>query len=294
MRKRPELNLTAGVVLLCAILIISPMHSGAALFAIDSAQSQISLAGSIKGINFAPQGTGSLTATYQGNVNATLSGTTLQFTGSSTIAAIDSGNWQPGAGGVAGTAPADYGGEISILFFGTGYGAARNLVLDMTSPALAVSDGTFDSSQLTLTLVTNSDPVLDYNSAALGTGSTSLSGTAMNAVSGSSISTNGSVRQLKIQIHATLTEPDSTTLTLVGQIVATNAIILSPPEITGFISVGGNFVLTVTNAGAGSQLFSSTNLTTWNPSDATVTTNDGLVIFTIPMSRPGEFFRVQQ
>ncbi|MGH7981090.1 MAG: hypothetical protein ACREE6_17065 [Limisphaerales bacterium] len=290
--KRPDLILTAAA-FCCVLFLAGPARCHAAVFAIESTQSQISLTGTVEGLALSPQGTGSLTASYQGDINATLSGSTLQFTGGSTIAAVVSGNWEPKSGGAPGTAPADYGGEISVPFLGMGYGATRNLVLDLTSPALTLTGGSFNSSQITLLLVTNTDPVLDYNSP-LGTGSEALSGSALNTGLASSISTNGSIRQLQIHIDTTLTEPDNTKLTLTGLVVATNAIVLSPPKIFAFATMGGNLVLTVTNATTGSRLSDSTNLVTWNPASATVSTNGGFLIFTIPMSQPGEFFRVQQ
>lgn len=293
MSRRPDLILSAAAAFCCALFLAGPRQCHAAVFAINSTQSQISLTGTIEGFGLSPQGTGSLTAAYHGNLNATLSGSTIQFTGGSTIAAIVSGNWEPKSGGVLGTAPADYGGKISVPFVGTGYGAARNLVLDLTSPALTVTGGSFNSSQMTLLLATNADPVMDYNSP-FGTGTEPLSGTAMNTDSASSISTNGSTRQLEIHIDTTLTEPDNTKLTLTGLVVATNAIVLGPPEIFRFTAAGGNLALTVTNAMAGARLYGSTNLVTWNPAGGTVTTNGGFLIFTVPMSQPGEFFRVQQ
>jgi hypothetical protein len=236
-----------------------------------------------------------LTAAYNGSVNATVSGSAIQFTGSSNIAATINGVWRPAVGGLAGSAPADYGAQVNLGFlFGTAYGAVRSLVLDMTSPLLTLTQTNFDSSKLIISIVTNSNPVLDFSSS-LGSGSTSLSGDSTNSIAtGSSISTNGDLVRLVIQINTTFATTNSA-LTLTGKIVATNSLsAFVPPVITRVVVTNQNFVLTVSNATMQSQLLISTNLTTWSPASATISTNGGFIIFKTPMSGPRTFFRMQK
>jgi hypothetical protein len=152
----------------------------------------------------------------------------------------------------------------------------------MTSPLLTLTQTNFDSSKLIISIVTNSNPVLDFSSS-LGSGSTSLSGDSTNSIAtGSSISTNGDLVQLVIQINTTFATTNSA-LTLTGKIVATNSLSASvPPVITRVVATNQNFVLTVSNATMQSLLLSSTDLTTWSPASATISTNGGFIIFILP------------
>ncbi len=279
---------------MCGIFLAGAWQLPAAVFTIDPSQSQITLSGTFDGYTFSPQAAGSLTTSYEGNLNAAVSGSTIQFTGSSTVTAMVNGTWQPESGGAVGSAPADYGGEITVLFFVGGYGAARNLVMDLTSPILTLTGTNFDSSQLIMTLVTNSNPVMDYQSSALGeSGSVALSGSATNAIAtGSYVSTSSNVMQLVIQLQTTLTPTNGTAITLTGQIVATNVLPPVPPQIVRSAVVGGNFVITATNS-TQSQLFISTNLTTWTMANFTAATNGGFILFTTPVSHAHAYFRVQ-
>jgi hypothetical protein len=295
MRRQHCLMFWVGVFSLCVTFLVGAVPTRAEVFTIDSSQSQITLSGKIEGLPFTAQGPGGLTAAYEGNINATVSGSTIQFTGSSMIAAITNGVWQPAAGGAAGSAPADYGAKVTILF-STSYGAGRNIVIDLTSPPLTLAQTNFDSSQVVLSLVTNADnaPVFDYNSS-LGSGSLALSGNLTNTVAtGSSFSTNGDLLRLVVQINATLTATNNSVLTMTGKIVATNSLLVPvPPVITGVFATNQNLVLTVSNATTQSQLLMSTNLSTWSPVSATISTNGGFVIFTTPMSSPSAFYRIQ-
>jgi hypothetical protein len=295
MRWQYPLDFAISVFSFCVILLVVVGQAGAAGFTIDSSQSQITLSGTVSGYTFTAQGAGSLTAACNGSVNATVSGSAIQFTGPSAIAAITNGVWRPVAGGLAGSAPADYGAQVNLGFlFGTAYGAVRSLVLGMTSPLLTLTQTNFDSSKLIISIVTNSNPVLDFSSS-LGSGSTSLSGDSTNSIAtGSSISTNGDLVQLVIQINTTFATTNSA-LTLTGKIVATNSLSASvPPVITRVVATNQNFVLTVSNATMQSLLLSSTDLTTWSPASATISTNGGFIIFKTPMSGPRTFFRMQK
>src|SRR5204863_251388 len=96
------------------------------------------------------QGPGSLTTRYAGTIGTDLSYTTIVFVGGSQIVGVTNGNWEPGPSGVAGTAPANYGGEV-VNFFVNGKAAVRDILLDLTSGSLTVSNGIFPSQDLEFT-----------------------------------------------------------------------------------------------------------------------------------------------
>jgi hypothetical protein len=275
------------------------------VFTLNPSLSQLTASG-YEGLgNFSPQAPGSLTTTYSGSINVDLTGTTITFTGGSLIAAQTNGSWQPAVGGVPGNAPADYGGTNSADF-GTGEGAylpgnfaLRNLVLDLTSPVLAMTNGSFNGSGLTCLLVTNTATIDYYYSAvSVGTNSKSqfLNGSAPNTlVGGASVSTNAGERQLVLQFNgsfaSTLNFPGDTDITFSGQLVATTA----PPIIQSIANSPPNVVITTQNTTAQSVLVVSTNLMTWSPASATLATNGlGMIVFTAPLNAGNAFYRVQQ
>ena len=93
--------LAVGTLSFCATLCLpGRVWAAPEVFTIDSSQSQITLSGKVAGFPFSAQGAGSLTTTYSGEINADISGSTIQFTGSSTIIAATNGVWQPGVGGI--------------------------------------------------------------------------------------------------------------------------------------------------------------------------------------------------
>jgi hypothetical protein len=290
--------LTVGIFSFGAALFLSGwVQAAPEVFTIDSSQSQVTLSGAVAGFTLSAQGAGSLTTTYSGSINADISGSTIQFTGSSAIAAETNGVWQPAVGGASGSAAADYGGQVSVYGVFTGYGAARNIVLDLTSPLLTVTDTNFDSTTLVFSFATNSSSSFDYN-AVFESGSFLLAGDSTNTVAdGASLTTDGTAQKLTIQFNTqfsfSVASPDDTPLTLTGQIVATNSFVV-PFMINSITLTNQSVVLTVANATMQSQLQSSTNLTGWSPASATVSTNAGTTTFTAPMSGPKMYFRVQK
>jgi hypothetical protein len=292
-------SLGSGILSFGMVFFLDRALAGAVVFTIDSSQSQISLSGKIAGFPLTAQGAGSLMTTYSGNINADVAGSTIQFTGSSAIIAKTNGVWQPAVGGASGSALADYGAQANLSFFGTGYGAARNIVLDLTSPLLTLTGTNFDSTALVFSFATSSASSFDYYTS-LKHGTLSLTGNSTNSVAnGASLTTNGNVMKLVIQINAqfafTLLNAGDTPLDLTGQIVATNLMTAAASlNISSIVLNNQNVVLTVENALAQSQLQTSTNLTSWLPASTTVSNYSGSMIFTTPLSGPQSFFRVQQ
>jgi hypothetical protein len=290
-------SLVSGILSLGAISFFDRALAAPLVFTVDDSQSQIALSGKIAGYPMTSQGAGSLAATYSGNINADVAGSTIQFTGSSTIIAKTNGVWQPAVGGASGSALADYGAKASLSFLGTGYGAARNIVLDLTSLPLTLTGTNFDSTALVFSFATSATSSFDYYTS-IAHSTLSLTGNSTNSVAnGASLSTNGNVLKLVIQINAqfafTLLTAGDTPLDLTGQIVATN-MLAAPIVISSIALANQHVVLTVENATGSSQLQISTNLQAWLPASTSVSNYSGSMIFTTPLSGPQSFFRVQQ
>ena len=292
-------QLLLGVQVLASGIFLA--SASPAVFTIDNSQTVIAVSGVIAGFPFSQQGSGSLTTSYSGNINADLSSSTVQFTGGSAISAQNNGTWQPGLGGASGSAPANYGAYAVAYGVIPVYGALRNIVLDMTSPALPVIGGNFDGNSLIFSLVTNT-AALDYKSSVTGGGSLALDGDSTNTIVGqATISTNAGVRTLSFPINTTfvfsLLSTGDSSVHLTGQIVATNSIsgAVQAPIIHSLTIANQNIMVAAENATAQSQLLMSSNLTSWLPASVTIKTNgSGWIIFTTPMRGPRGLFRVQQ
>jgi hypothetical protein len=290
-----------GVYFLVILLFLGshgfqPMSAAPLVFTINSAQSQVTIAGTLVGSALTAQGAGSLTTSYSGSVNANLTGSTIQFTGGSSIVAKTNGVWQPAVGGGSGSAAADYGAKATIIV--SANAALRNVVFDLTSPVLATTDGGFDGSSLIFAFFTNTAS-FDYNYT-YGSGSKNLNGYSTNTlVSGATVSTNAGVRTLSIQINSqfvfTVLTANDSTIDLTGQLVATNAIATAAPFLDSITINSQNVVLTTENTSAQSSLQVSTDLITWTAAPATVTTNgSGMIVFTSPIGGLHAFYRVLQ
>jgi len=295
---KPKISLQALVVALfggASVLVISAQAAPQS-FTLDSSQSQITLAGKAAGFTFVEQGTGSLTTHYSGTVKAELGASTIQFTGGSSIDAQTNGVWQPAPGGGAGSAPADYGAKAN-LGLGTAYTAMRNVVLDVTSGTLNITNGNFDSTALVISFPTNAHSAFDYNAGFVGTGSAPLAGYSTNTLAnGASLTTSATGQKLTLHLDATyvfsLLSSNDSTLHMTGQLVATGA----PPAVVihSIVVSGSTITLAVDNGLASSQLQGSTNLVDWFPVNATSSTTGGVTTFTALAGGPLEFFRVQK
>lgn len=275
------------------------------VFGIDNSRSQIAISGTVAGSPFSAQGPGALTTSYNGAINADLTGSTIQFTGGSNIDAETNGVWQPAAGGGAGSAPADYGVTNSVnLGIGApdyfpGNAALRNMMLDLTSSVLALTNGGFAGNSLVFAFVTNTTS-FDYSYGDFEEGSADLTGDSTNMIAdGAILSTNDGVRTMTLQINSQfqfmLITVNDSIINLTGKLVATNAAPLPPPVILSIAKNDQYAIVTTENATAESSLLSSTNLAAWSPTSATITTNGaGMIVFTTLIRSPQAFYRVQQ
>jgi hypothetical protein len=149
-----------------------------------------------------------LTTTYSGTGLADLTATSIQFLDGSVVPAANSGSWQPLPGGTAGSAPANYGGQVSLGILGTARFAVRGLVVDASSAPIPFEGTGFAANALTMNIDEGS---ADFQSV-LATGTDDISGSSgANTAPGSgtltvAISTSPSVgtATLTIPIAATV------------------------------------------------------------------------------------------
>jgi hypothetical protein len=179
-------------------------------FAIDSAGSALTLSGDVGGTSIQQQGAGSLTTHYSGTIATVWDrvGSTINFlsAGSDGVAA-NSGNWQPLPGGGSGSAPANYGAQVTILFT-TARAAVRELhtSLSTSTPLSLTGSGPYNFASTQTVTVTQG--FADYNAGVFGSGRADLSNNSANNMSGAqgTLADLGSGNyRLTIPIDVTLT-----------------------------------------------------------------------------------------
>ena len=271
------------------------------IFTIDQAHSQVTVAGAVNlpfigNTPLSAEGPGSLTTSYTGAILANVTGSSIQFPGQSQIIALTNGVWQPGIGGTASSAPADYAGLLGPQFAGASEAALRHIELDLTSATLPLNGDSFDSSTLIFSFPAASTSTLDYlvEGFAL-SGSQSLTGYSTNSiVQGATLTQSGSTQTLTISIQTQFTfsllSANDTTINLSGQIVA----VYAPPIFNSLVVSNQDLVLSVQNASSHSQLLVSPDLITWTPATSTITTNGANIVYTVPITSGNAFFRVAQ
>jgi hypothetical protein len=262
-------------------------------FLVDQSRSSITLNGTVFGNKLSEQGPGSMITTFGGRILADVEPSGIQFTGGSVIDAVTNGVWQPGPGGASGSAPADYAARASTLL-GSIKGSLRNLVLDLTSGVLPVSEGRFDASTLVFSFPDASNASFDYDAGFLGKDGIVLSGLSTNRiVDGATLVSNGDLQTLTIEIDTEFTftaivENDST-VHLTGTLVATGTKL---PVITSVELDDQTLVIRVEGTGPAPALYSSHDLKTWTPRAADQTNDASGALLTLPLSGNQEFYRV--
>ena len=310
MRPQRVLGLVGGLVLLAQVdlVVASPT-----VFTLDSTNSVLTLSGGVTlpyGLGVAPfaeQSPGSLTTHYSGTVILDLTPPTIQFPGGSLMLAQTNGSWQPAAGGVAGSAPADYGGAMTISagIFGSGtaYAAARSMKLDVTSLALTLTNSGFGASNLNVFFSTNTPPVpvLDYKVTGTGAvpttnGTTSLTGSFVNGQSLAYLTNTSGTLKLVVPLNATnittFLNPNDTKIILKGQLVATAPESAWPLVVN--ISVSGDQV-TLTWPSVTGQVFTvlaSPDLHNWVTNSGTTAVESNTTTWTASQSGSVRFYRV--
>ncbi len=172
MRNTWALALTAGSV----VVGLHSARAQTATFQIDPAASSLTVSGTALGAPIQPQDPGSLTTTYRGPLFVQLTPDTIHLPGGSAVAANNNGSWQPLPGGMPGSAPANYGGRVVILFTNS-FAAVRDAVFDGTTPAPFALEGSGNTRAFSSGIdFTATSGQMDYNSALAGNGSSPLSG----------------------------------------------------------------------------------------------------------------------
>lgn len=270
----------------------------------DQAQSVLTISGSFSGFAIQQQGPGSLSTHYVGSIQAEISGSTILFPGGSSIAGLNSGSWQPAPGGGAGSAPANYGGQVVNLLV-DGKAAVRNAHFDLTSDALPITSESFSSQGLYFTFSPTDLTILDYNYSVTfggsGNGSQPMTGTSTNMVStNSTLKSVGTELVLTIPVDisgtATAQNPDDVQYRLRGQLVA-KAPVSVTLQITDFRKAPGQLNFTVaTTPGQSFTIEGSTNLTDWPTvvDQFTATNNPTVRSVAPPPGSPPHFFRVRR
>jgi hypothetical protein len=187
-------------------------------FNLNSSLSTLTVSGNVSISGFNPsittQGPGSLTTHYSGALNTLYDpgASTLQFVAAgSALTAANSGNWAPLSGGASGTAPANYGGHISVTVIvqvESADVAVRGLVGNVsTSSPLALGGGTSIPSTETLNITSG---VADYRAtgAYSATGSSSIVTSASNSGAAGTFSNLGSGNfHIRVPVSVTTTLP---------------------------------------------------------------------------------------
>ncbi|HVU07004.1 MAG TPA: hypothetical protein VHG89_00505 [Verrucomicrobiae bacterium] len=290
------------------------------VFTLDPARSFLVITGNLAGVTFAAQGTGALSNTFSGTLDVELvysSTPTIQLFGGTNIIANVNGNWQPQLGGAAGTAPGNYGVvahsvPVGLTIPGDVYATLRNAFFDLESVPLPITGDNFNCAGSYLALsefdfdyivYTNNQPYVhgEFTKYVIPGGQTyfpnfpNLTGS-LTFDAGSGIQTL--VVPINVELPYTLLQDEDSAVTFVGQIVATrNLYAVSGAPVINSIAVSGqNIVLTTINTSMQSKLLVSTDLINWSAvANATITSgNTGTIIFTVPVSGPKAFYRVQQ
>lgn len=278
------------------ILVLTSCLAKAAPFVLDSAQSSVTLSGSVAGSPLREQGDGSLTTTFAGSLEIDLTESTVQIL-SGTLEAQNNGSWSPDIEGEPGSAPANFGGEATGPFGILIEGAVRDLVLSLESPAIAITAGSFPAEELLFGIAPDSISALDYSAGLFGNDRAFLFGVSTNnAATTGTITTSGDIQTLTINVdttfYLTLTSQDDTVLRLVGEIVATAQ--PAPEPTFSNIEIDGQTIrLTVQNGSSTAQIQSSTDLENWTTREpASETIDETTTVYTLPTGAEHEFFRL--
>lgn len=283
-------------------LLISSALAEPKTFTVDQTQSSLFISGTVSGFAFEPQGSGSLTTSYTGTIEVDLTDSELTFTGGSLIAGVNNGTWQPGIGGGAGGAPANYGGS-AFLIVASGVAAVRNVLLDVTSAPITLANGAFAATNLVFSFAPSATTAIDYSFTGLisGNGTRTLSGEFTNAnPANATLQMQGAELILTLPVDisgvATAQSPNDVQYRLRGQIVARAAAPVTL-AIESFEINAGQLEFTIsTLPGASYTILSSTNLTDWPTAidQFTATNNPTTRGIPLPSLLPEQFFRVRQ
>ena len=216
------------VVLVLAGFEAAQCEAGSRTFKLNGVESVVTLSGSVLGNALAEQAAGSLTTSMSGTVVVDLTNDAIQFATGSLIVALNNGTWQPNVGGASGSALGNFGAKADSLL-GSAKAALREIQLNISSLAMAVTGGSFNSSGLTFAFPSTQTSTLDYAISSFFSntaGTIPLVGLSTNNVTTqATLATVGNTQVLTIPVDAQfklklLTDND-TVLSIRGKLVAT-------------------------------------------------------------------------
>lgn len=292
-----------------ASTLCAPLSARADLktFTLVQSQSSLFITGDVGGAGITPQGSGSLTTSYTGTIEVDLTDPVITFLGGSLIAGANSGTWQPGLGGVAGSAPANYGANVNGGLF-TAVAAVRNSLFDVSSGGSTITAGAFPATDLTFFFAASSTTVIDYRytvilSSPVG-GSTPLTGTFPNANPNSAtLIVQGAEYVLTIPVDISGVQPTTVgdiNYRLRGKLVAKAPAPVTPVplKITSFDLSGTAATMSIdTTPGQHFTILGTTNFSNWITNDAftaSVTNTTRNFSVPAPAARPWQYFHVRQ
>ncbi len=188
-----------------------------------------------------PQAAGSDVTQWTGTISVTLDDptdpTTVSFV-SANLVAQDSGSWEPGNNGVAGTAPANYGFMIRSIL--NGDLALRNAIGSLSSAPLGLGPSGESLSFLSSGIEYSAEGVVDLNGSISGSRRVEFGDTASNrAAAHGGITLNGYVVSIQIPLDVPdtliLSSFAGATVRFVGTLNAQGVLQAPPPKL---ISVG--------------------------------------------------------
>ena len=188
---------------------------------------------------------------------------------------------------------ANYAAQASSLL-GTIRGALRDLVLDLTSGVLPVTNGGFDAAGLLFAFPTNSLASFDYDAGFLGSDGIALSGIATNKiVNGATLTGAAGAQTLTIQVDTEFKfralTPNDSAVHLTGKLVAVQA---APAVSITSIEIRGQQVVLHVQGATEPRLDSSPNLSTWSTRTPEKSSDANGTVLTLPLDGAQEFYRV--
>lgn len=295
---------TASLVLALALASTPAARAETLTLAVDPELSSITLSGFVEfsgtKVPLKEQMPNSLTANYAGTIPVEVGGGSIQFLGGAAIRALEPNDWQPGIGGVNGSAKASYGAKATatiIIFTVNAVAASRNLILDATSAILPLSAGKFAGGDIGFKFVDTANTTIDFRaSGAINEqGTKILSGLLTNNVAALGTfegPAGGETLTIPVDskfIFEAETDDGSKVkfeLTFKGQFVAKRGGVVQEP-VVGFVppSTGGAPISL-----NWSKSYKLQRATILNPPNWTDVNADSPI--TIPPIQPGEYFRV--
>jgi hypothetical protein len=268
-------------------------------FMLDTNNSSLTISGTLGSAKFQQQGPDSMTTKISGTIIADVTSSNITFAGGSAMIALTNGNWQPGPGGVAGSAPANFGVKVTVYYIITAMAAVRNALLDVTSSPLTVTGGAFPGRQLQFFFPPASTTVLDYSAGSLASGSdTLMNAFTNNENANATLVVQGSQQVLTIPVDisgAKTIAPGTVNYRLVGQLVA-QAPVSVPLQINTFQASSGQLTFTIaTTPGQSYTILGATNLTDWATIvDQFTATNNPTIRNVSQPASPLNYFRIRQ